>query len=140
YGLSRARADRDGRLGRSQRREAPERLGVGERHLRRLFRRHLGAPPVAVAQTRRVLLAKQLIHETRLPMVEITLAAGFGSIRRFNETFHQLFRRPPVVLRGSRAAESSSGLSGEVTILLRYRPPYDWAAMSSYLQARAIPG
>jgi AraC family transcriptional regulator of adaptative response / DNA-3-methyladenine glycosylase II len=117
-----------------------ERLGVGERHLRRLFRRHLGAPPIAVAQTRRVLLAKQLIHETRLPMVEIALAAGFGSIRRFNETFHQLFRRPPGVLRRSRAAESSSGLSGEVTILLRYRPPYDWAAMSSYLQARAIPG
>ena len=117
-----------------------ERLGVGERHLRRLFRRHLGAPPVAVAQTRRVLLAKQLIHETRLPMVEIALAAGFGSVRRFNETFRQLFRGPPGVLRRSRAAESSSGLSGEVTIFLRYRPPYDWAAMSSYLQARAIPG
>src|ERR1700730_2806424 len=102
-----------------------ERLGVGERHLRRLFRRHLGAPPVAVAQTRRVLLAKQLIHETRLPMVEIALAAGFGSIRRFNETFHQLFRRPPGVLRRNGVAETSSGLSSEVTILLRYRPPYD---------------
>jgi methylphosphotriester-DNA--protein-cysteine methyltransferase len=56
-----------------------ERLRVGERHLRRLFRRHLGAPPVAVAQTRRVLLAKQLIHETSLPMVEIALAAGFAA-------------------------------------------------------------
>ena len=72
-----------------------ERLGVGERQLRRLFRRHLGASPIAVAQTRRVLLAKQLIHETRLPMTEVALAAGFGSVRRFNETFQQLFGRPP---------------------------------------------
>ncbi|WP_164066369.1 helix-turn-helix domain-containing protein, partial [Serratia marcescens] len=63
------------------------RLGVGERQLRRLFHQHLGASPVAVAQTRRVLLAKQLIHETRLPMTEVAFAAGFGSVRRFNETF-----------------------------------------------------
>ena len=63
------------------------RLGVGERQLRRQFRQHLGASPVAVAQTRRVLLAKQLIHETHLPMAEIAFAAGFGSIRRFNEIF-----------------------------------------------------
>ncbi len=64
-----------------------ERLGVGERQLRRLFRQHLGATPVGVAQTRRVLLAKQLIHETRLPMAEIAFASGFGSVRRFNEAF-----------------------------------------------------
>ncbi len=71
------------------------RLGVGERQLRRLFRQHLGASPVSVAQTRRVLLAKQLIQETRLPMSEVALASGFGSVRRFNETFQQLFGRPP---------------------------------------------
>ena len=76
-----------------------DRLGVGERQLRRLFRQHLGASPVAVAQTRRVLLAKQLIHETRLPMAEVALAAGFGSVRRFNETFQQLYDRPPATLR-----------------------------------------
>src|SRR5919106_2819326 len=92
-----------------------ERLGVGGRQLRRLFQRHLGASPIAVAQTRRVLLAKQLTQETRLPMMEVALAAGFGSIRRFNETFHRLFGRPPRALRRSRAAESSSGSSGEVT-------------------------
>ena len=77
------------------------RLGVGERHLRRLFRRHLGAAPIAVAQTRRVLLAKQLIHETDLPMTEVALAGGFGSVRRFNETFQQLYRRPPATLRAA---------------------------------------
>src|SRR4051794_24225232 len=73
-----------------------ERLGVGERHLRRLFVQHLGASPLAVAQTRRVLFAKQLIHETTMPMTEVAAAAGFGSIRRFNETFRTLFGRPPV--------------------------------------------
>src|SRR6202453_4517226 len=75
------------------------RLGLGERQLRRLFRTHLGASPVAVAQTRRILLAKQLIHETRLPMAEVAMAAGFGSLRRFHETFLALFVRPPTALR-----------------------------------------
>src|SRR4249920_889139 len=69
------------------------RLGVGERQLRRLFQHHLGASPVAVAQTRRVLFAKQLLHDTHLPMTEVALASGFGSVRRFNETFQQLFHR-----------------------------------------------
>jgi len=72
-----------------------ERLGLGERQLRRLFLQHLGASPIVVAQTRRVLFAKQLIHETRMPMTEVALAAGFGSIRRFNEVFQDLFHRPP---------------------------------------------
>src|SRR5438477_8932255 len=94
-----------------------ERLGVGERHLRRLFRRHLGAPPIAVAQTRRVLLAKQLIHETRLPMAEIAFAAGFGSVRRFNETFLALFGRPPSALRGKSKADVSAGPRGEIELL-----------------------
>src|SRR3954467_14400421 len=76
-----------------------ERLGLGERQLRRLFQQHVGASPIAVAQTRRVLFAKQLIHQTRMPMTEIALAAGFGSLRRFNETFQELFHRPPSVLR-----------------------------------------
>ena len=76
--------------------DAPGRAaGMGERQLRRLFRQHLGASPIGVAQTRRILLAKQLIHETHLPMTEIAFAAGFGSIRRFNETFLALFGRPP---------------------------------------------
>jgi Adenosine deaminase len=75
------------------------RLGVGGRQLRRLFQRHLGASPIAVAQTRRVLFAKQLLHDTRLPMTEVALASGFSSVRRFNDTFRNLFRRPPSALR-----------------------------------------
>jgi AraC family transcriptional regulator of adaptative response / DNA-3-methyladenine glycosylase II len=114
------------------------RLGVGERQLRRLFRQHLGASPVAVAQTRRVLLAKQLIHETRLPMAEVALASGFGSIRRFNETFQQLYDRPPRTLRRAHGPEAPA--AGLVTLKLAYRPPYDWEAMLRFLAARAIPG
>jgi AraC family transcriptional regulator of adaptative response / DNA-3-methyladenine glycosylase II len=114
------------------------RLGVGERQLRRLFQKHLGATPVAVAQTRRVLLARQLLHETGLPMTEIALAAGFGSLRRFNETFLALYGRPPTALR--RGATATGRSPGEITLKLRYRPPYDWPAMLAFLSKRAIAG
>jgi AraC family transcriptional regulator, regulatory protein of adaptative response / DNA-3-methyladenine glycosylase II len=112
-----------------------ERLGIGERQLRRLFHQHLGASPIAVAQTRRVLFAKQLIHETQMPMTEIALAAGFGSVRRFNEIFKDLFNRPPNSLRRKTSA---SHADAGVALRLRYRPPYDWDSMLGYLQARAI--
>src|SRR5262245_9966558 len=114
-----------------------ERLEIGERQLRRLFSRHVGAAPITVAQTRRVLLAKQLIHQTNLPMIEVALASGFGSVRRFNETFQQMYGRPPSDLRRRTATGSSAP---EITILLPYRPPYDWAAMLQFFQARAIEG
>src|SRR5882757_6691231 len=83
-----------------------ERLGVGERQLRRLFLQHLGASPISVAQTRRVLFAKQLIHDTRLPMTDVAMAAGFGSVRRFNEIFRGLFQRPPSALRRKGAPKT----------------------------------
>jgi AraC family transcriptional regulator of adaptative response / DNA-3-methyladenine glycosylase II len=92
-----------------------QRLDIGERQLRRLFRQHVGAAPISVAQTRRVLLAKQLIHETSLSMIQVALASGFGSVRRFNETFHQLYRRPPGELR--RRTCDSSG-APEISLLL----------------------
>jgi AraC family transcriptional regulator of adaptative response / DNA-3-methyladenine glycosylase II len=75
------------------------RLGIGDRQLRRLFQKHLGASPIAVAQTRRVLFAKQLIHETRISMADVALASGFGSVRRFNDIFRRLYGRPPSALR-----------------------------------------
>ena len=101
----------------------------GERHLRRLFRQHLGAAPVSVAQTRRVLLAKALIHQTDLPMAEVALASGFGSVRRFNETFQALYDRPPSSLRRHGARASDDG----IRLSLPYRPPYDWEAMLTAL-------
>ncbi len=114
-----------------------ERLGLGERQLRRLFLQHLGASPISVAQTRRVLFAKQLIHETRMPMTEVAMAAGFGSLRRFNETFRDLFHRPPSALRRTNSTRREEK---DVTLRLRYRPPYDWNSILDFLRARAIPG
>jgi AraC family transcriptional regulator, regulatory protein of adaptative response / DNA-3-methyladenine glycosylase II len=113
-----------------------ERLGVGERHLRRLFDQHIGASPIAVAQTRRVLLAKKLIHETALTMTEVAESAGFGSLRRFNETFRNLFGRSPSSLRRGR----SNGSGSRVQITLSYRPPYDWDSLSRFFAARAGAG
>jgi AraC family transcriptional regulator of adaptative response / DNA-3-methyladenine glycosylase II len=86
-----------------------------------------------------VLLAKQFIQETRLPMAEVAMASGFGSVRRFNETFQQLFGRPPAALRRGAAPEVS-GEGGAVTVRLPFRPPYGWEAMIGFLRARAIPG
>jgi AraC family transcriptional regulator, regulatory protein of adaptative response / DNA-3-methyladenine glycosylase II len=116
-----------------------ERLGVGERQLRRLFLQHLGASPIAVAQTRRVLFAKHLIHETHMSMTEVALAAGFSSLRRFNEVFRDLFHRPPSALRRKSSGGRSRAETG-IVLRVRYRPPYDWEAMLSFLEARAIPG
>lgn len=113
------------------------RLGMGERQLRRLFQKHLGASPNAVAQTRRFLFAKQLITDTQLPMAEVALASGFGSIRRFNDTFQKLYGRAPRTLRRGGAGEIGSSA---VTLTLPYKPPYDWPAMIDFLAARAIPG
>lgn len=117
-----------------------DRLGVGDRQLRRLFQQHLGATPVGVAQTRRVLLAKQLIHQTKLPMAQVAVAAGFGSVRRFNETFRALFGRPPARLRRSNPADDEARGADSITLRLAYRPPYDWETILGFLAARAIPG
>jgi AraC family transcriptional regulator, regulatory protein of adaptative response / DNA-3-methyladenine glycosylase II len=117
-----------------------ERLGIGERQLRRLFRQHLGASPIAVAQTRRVLFAKQLIVETTMPMAEVALAAGFNSIRRFNATFQILYQRSPRELRRSKLTNGEQTGAEGITLKLPYAPPYDWDAMIDFLGARAISG
>ena len=116
-----------------------ERLGIGERQLRRLFLQHLGTSPIMVAQTRRVLFAKHLIHETHMPMAEVALASGFNSLRRFNEVFQNLFDRPPGALR-RKSSVSRRSTEGGITLRIRYRPPYDWESMLGFLEARAIPG
>lgn len=122
------------------------RLGIGARHLDRLFRRHLGATPVRVAQTRRLHLAKTLLDETRLPLVEIAHAAGFGSVRRFNEAVRASFGRSPGALRAAVSARSDArvsggaGRAGALRVRLAYRPPLDREALLDFFAARAIPG
>ncbi|MBM3773492.1 MAG: DNA-3-methyladenine glycosylase 2 family protein [Acidimicrobiia bacterium] len=93
---------------------------------------------VETLSARRVLLAKQLLRETTLPMSDVALASGFGSIRRFNETFQRLFQRPSGTLR--RSGRSSSSARGAVSLQLGYKPPFDWASMLAFLRARAIAG
>jgi AraC family transcriptional regulator of adaptative response / DNA-3-methyladenine glycosylase II len=90
-----------------------------------------------VAQTRRVLLARQLIHETQLSMTEVAMASGFGSVRRFNDTFQRLFGRAPGALR---RAQGRAVTGGAVVVSLSYRPPYDWPAILAFLRRHAIPG
>lgn len=113
------------------------RLGIGARHLRRLFLRYLGATPVAVAQTRRVHFAKKLIDETNLPMAQVAMSSGFGSVRRFNATFQELYGRTPRELRNGHARAAEAGV---YTFRLGYRPPYDWDSLIRFIGARAIPG
>jgi AraC family transcriptional regulator, regulatory protein of adaptative response / DNA-3-methyladenine glycosylase II len=112
------------------------RLGLGERHLRRLFLEHLGASPIAVAQTHRLLAAKRLIDETDLSLSTVALAAGFGSVRRFNHTIRETWKRTPRELRKARRGIRAKGLC----FRLRYRPPFDWDALLGFLATRAIPG
>jgi AraC family transcriptional regulator of adaptative response / DNA-3-methyladenine glycosylase II len=116
-----------------------ERLGVGSRHLRRLFLQHLGATPIAVAQTRRLHFAKKLIDETCLPMGEIALASGFGCVRRFNAAIRKVYKRTPTQIR--RLVRQKGTPSGNQYLFrLNFRPPYHWEGVLSYLAARATPG
>jgi AraC family transcriptional regulator, regulatory protein of adaptative response / DNA-3-methyladenine glycosylase II len=116
--------------------ELADMLHVGERHLRRLFVAYLGAAPSQVHGTRRLLFAKKLLTETALPVTEVALAAGFGSVRRFNDAFLAAYRMAPRELR------KREGRAAGDTLMLRlsYRPPYDLPALLDFLGGRALPG
>ncbi|WP_155320505.1 DNA-3-methyladenine glycosylase 2 family protein [Desulfosarcina alkanivorans] len=117
------------------------RLGIGTRHLDRLFRRHIGATPKAIADNQRLLFAKRLVVETDMPITQAALAAGYGSIRRFNAAFRQRLGRSPSQLRGRRPqARRVTGSASSCILTLTYRPPYDWERMLAFFRARAIPG
>jgi AraC family transcriptional regulator of adaptative response / DNA-3-methyladenine glycosylase II len=134
-------------------------LGTSARHLRRAVERELGASPVALAQTRRLLTAKQLLTDTTLPIAQVALASGFGSLRRFNALFQSQYRMAPTALRknahastsrfasSATRAERSASSSNDallrddfVRVSLSYRPPFAWGALMDFLAARAIPG
>jgi AraC family transcriptional regulator of adaptative response / DNA-3-methyladenine glycosylase II len=124
-------------------------FGVTARHLRRAVERELGASPVALAQTRRLLVAKQLLAETRLPVARVAAASGFGSVRRFHSVFQTRYRLTPSAVRGAARGRGPAdapdgpgpdGTGETVRLLLAYRPPYHWPAVRDYLAARATPG
>jgi AraC family transcriptional regulator of adaptative response / DNA-3-methyladenine glycosylase II len=111
-------------------------LCVGERQLRRLFVVHLGAPPLAVARTRRLQLARLLIDQTNMSMTEVAAGAGFGSLRRFNEAVRDAFGRAPSELRRAGRRRPAGGLA----LRLAYRPPFAWDALLGFLALRSVPG
>ena len=116
------------------------RLGVTSRHLRRLFTRHLGASPLSVAHTQRLHFAKQLIDQTRLPMQDIAAASGYGSVRRFNDSFVKTYGRSPRELRRAGDAADTADPDTALTVSLPCRAPFDWAPLLAFFAARAVPG
>ena len=117
------------------------RLGITDRHLRRAFGAEFGVSPVEFAQTQRLLLAKRLLTDTRLPVTEVAFASGFGSLRRFNALFKRRYRLQPSQLRRHmHNGTSASAVADVLNFELSFRPPYDWPAMSAFLGARAIAG
>lgn len=130
-GLIHAGALNSGSLG-----ELAARLGVGERYLRKLFQRELGISPLAVAQNRRLLFAKQLLVETDLALTDVAFAAGFGSVRRFNSAVRDSFGVAPSALRRRAAAPGD----GAITLQLQYRPPYDWEGVLDFFARHAVEG
>ncbi len=112
------------------------RLGVSDRHLRRIFEAQLGVSPLQYLQTRRLLTAKQLLADTDLPITQVALASGFASVRRFNAAFVQHYGLNPTRLRREGVGRGTEGSA----IRLGYRPPYDVQAMLGFFGKRAITG
>ena len=114
-----------------------ERVGVSDRHLRRVFDTEFGVSPVEYAQTHRLLLAKRLLTDTQLPVTDVALASGFASVRRFNALFRDRYRMAPSRLRRESGGD---GPADGLVFDLAYRPPYDFEAMLAFLRARAVDG
>jgi AraC family transcriptional regulator of adaptative response / DNA-3-methyladenine glycosylase II len=112
-----------------------ERLGISDRYLRQLFTKHIDMSPKAYALYQQCLFAKQLLHQTDLPITQIALASGFASVRRFNDCFHSQLKLTPTQMRKS----GGSRLNG-LQLRLYYRPPYNWSNMQNTLNSRAISG
>ena len=130
----------DGRASGASVEKLSRRLGVSDRHVRRIFEAQFGVSPLQYLQTRRLLAAKQLLTDTDLPVTQVALSSGFGSVRRFNAAFVGHYKLNPTALRreGSRGASGAAGAVQGATVRLGYRPPYDAAAMLAFLQKRAV--
>lgn len=118
--------------------EVSERLGMSDRHLRRLFDEHLGASPIEVAISQRLHLARQLLGESSLSILDIALASGFGSLRRFNDAFLRAYKVSPGVFRKTEEALSSS--PGDFSLVLPYSGPFDWENFSGFFKRHLASG
>jgi len=121
-----------------------ERLGLGSRHLRRLFAEHVGASPASLQRTHRVHFARRLLDETSLPVAEVAFAAGFESVRRFNDAIRTTFHRTPTGLRKNSNLTARPAVAGAderlLTLRLPLRLPFDATSLFSFLEERALPG
>ncbi len=116
-------------------------FSLSSRQIRRIIHKELGVPPIQLLLTRRLLLAKQLLTETALPITEIAFASGFSSLRRFNDAFSRRYGMPPTRLRRQATADGAAIVEHQTsTLQLSYRPPYDWKGMLRFLSARALTG
>jgi AraC family transcriptional regulator of adaptative response / DNA-3-methyladenine glycosylase II len=115
------------------------RLGYSERQLHRLLVAELGVGPLALARARRAQTARLLIETTDLPMADVAFAAGFASIRQFNDTVRAVFAMPPTALRRSGHTRTDAA-GGRLTLRLAARAPYDAAEVLLFLGAHAVPG
>lgn len=114
-------------------------LGITDRHLRRIFSSEFGVSPVQYLQTRRLLLTKNLLTDTKLPITDVAFTAGFGSLRRFNDLFKESYKLTPTALRKNKET-SDLNTNQDITLRLGYRPPYNWEQLLSFLALRALPG
>src|SRR3984885_8841910 len=114
-------------------------VGMSPRHLRRLFLKHLGASPDQLARSRRAHFARRLLDDTDLALLDVAFASGFGSLRQFNRTMREVFRASPGDLRARRRRADRLAADGGLTLRLPVRSGYDWAAIRSFLTARALP-
>ena len=130
----------DGALDGATEDELGSRLGVSARHLRRLFTAHLGVTPDGLARSARAHFARRLLDDTDLSVLEISHAAGFGSVRQLNRACLEIFRGSPRELRARRRKADRLVADGGLPLRLAYRGPLDWKATASYFAARAIPG
>jgi AraC family transcriptional regulator, regulatory protein of adaptative response / DNA-3-methyladenine glycosylase II len=117
--------------------ELAARLDVTGRHVRRVFQGEFGVSPVEYAQTQRLLMAKRLLTDTALPVIDVAMASGFGSLRRFNALFHARYRLSPTDLRKRTGPH---GRGDDLTFQLGFRPPLDWGALVAFLAQRAVKG
>lgn len=114
---------------------------LSTRQIRRIVHRELGVSPIQLILTRRLLLAKQLLTETRLPITEIAFASGFSSVRRFNDAFRTRYGMPPSRMRKSvNGVAVHQGSTETVTLRLTYRSPFDWAGILDFLNVRTLDG
>ncbi len=121
--------------------EIADQFELSSRQIRRIVQQELGVPPIQLLLTRRLLLAKQLLTETTLPITEVAFASGFSSLRRFNDAFDRRYGMPPTRLR-KKATEGVAAIADNQTstLQLSYRPPYDWNGVLAFLEARALRG